>query len=104
MKVIVPLLTLTYSASFVILLCVTMSRYPLLKWSTRDIEWTRAWLYTTIADYYGLALVLSVIFFHLEPFWIAFLLTCGVCVFGSRIGTIWIAFRLLEGRGLKRSV
>jgi hypothetical protein len=60
-----------------------------------DLNWTKAWLFTTIWDYYGVAFSLSAIAISTEDIPYGFLWTLGFCLLGSPVACAYIVMRLL---------
>ena len=72
----------------------TLSAQPLFAFATDDIEWVRAWLWMTVADYYGAALPLCGIAIASQPGLEGWLWAVGFCLLGSPVCCAYVVLRL----------
>lgn len=84
-----------FGLGILIYLCTLLSIYPLFDWAIHDINWTQAWLYMTILDYYGVAVCLAVITLYSETLLLACIWSLGFFLLGSPVCTIYMCYRLL---------
>ena len=93
-----------YAFGFAALLLKTLSLHPLIPPSPNSLAWCRAWLWTTVADYYGAALALcGVIIATEQRMLMKVLWSCGCLFLGTPFCCFWVAARLLKGGSLKLS-
>lgn len=77
-------------------LTITFRRHPLFPFRPSELAWCRAWLATTVADYYGAALPLCGVIVATSPTLAEGLTwSMGVLVLGSPVACAWAARRLL---------
>ena len=67
--------------------------YSLFIVQVQDLDWTKQWLITTVIDFYGAAICLSVITIYSEPFPNGILWSIGFCLLGSPICCLYCAYR-----------
>lgn len=79
----------------------TNSNYNLFLWDFNNLEWSKAWLVTTVVDFYGATIPLIGIVFQTEPFLHACIWTCGFCLLGSPIHLSYAIYRLLTSGTLE---
>ena len=91
-----------YALGFAALLIKTLCAYPLIPPSPNSLLWCRAWLWTTVADYYGAALALCGIIVATEQAikWrVAWCLGC--LLGGTPFCCFWVAQRLFKGQSIR---
>ena len=87
--------------SFLALLSLTLWHYPLGPFQLDSLAWCRAWLLTTVADYYGACLCLCGVIVASEPL-VPGLLWCAACCFLGTPGCCAYVFgRLLRHGSLQ---
>lgn len=67
---------------------------PLFPLRPNTLAWCRAWLYTTVFDYYGAALCLSGVIIASERPFTAALWVAGCCLLGTPACCAWVIARL----------
>lgn len=80
----------------------TLYNYPLFPFQTDDLDWSVAWLMTTIIDFYGSTLCLAGIVLASESSWLSGILwTAGFCLLGSPVCCVWVILRLARQGSLR---
>lgn len=83
-------------------LCVVCYHYPLFPFSPEDIDWSNAWLYMTVFDYYGSTLCMCAVCLFTETnVWLGLLWSTLFCLLGSPFVCTWCVYRLLVHHTLK---
>jgi len=83
---------------------MTQNEFPLFDFATWDIQWSNAWLWTSVVDFYGAALCFSAIIIATEKnslhglFWVILL-----CSLGSPVSCAYICYRCVYHRTLELS-
>jgi hypothetical protein len=93
-----------YALGFAGLLTKTLQAHPLTQAAAgvNSLLWCRAWLWTTVADYYGAALALCGVIIATEQTMAARIgWTCGCLFLGTPFCCIWVGLRLLRGGSLR---
>ena len=81
----------------------TCNKYPLFPFNMESLDWSNAWLMTTILDYYGACLCFCGVVLSSEPsFKVGIAWTVGFCLLGSPICCIWVLLWLYRGGGSLR--
>jgi len=81
----------------------TLFQYPLFPLDTENLDWSNAWLATTVIDFYGSTLCFIGVVVSSETTWTAGILwSLGFCLLGSPISCLWIMLWLWNGRGSLR--
>jgi hypothetical protein len=71
---------------------LTLFHHPLFPFRWNELAWCKAWLATTVVDYYGVALPFSALVVAAEPnLAIGLAWALGVLVLGSPVACIWMA-------------
>lgn len=73
----------------------TNANYNLFTWDFNNLEWSKAWLLTTVIDFYGATIPLIAIVFYTEKLPYALLWTIGFCLLGSPVHITYAIYRLL---------
>lgn len=60
-----------------------------------QLDWAKAWLYISVADYYGLALCLSIICLHTEDVPYGLMWSLSFCTLGSPAACAYLIMRLV---------
>merc|ERR1719491_1235093 len=98
---------LFYSVLFLFLtyqIAITLYKFPLFPFQSDSLEWSVAWLFTTIIDYYGVTLCFGGIVLSSELLWwkgVAW--NVGFCLGGSPICCLWMICWTYKGRALTLS-
>mmetsp|Transcript_8804 Transcript_8804/g.11700 ORF Transcript_8804/g.11700 Transcript_8804/m.11700 type:complete len:136 (+) Transcript_8804:76-483(+) len=80
----------------------TCYQYPLFPFQTEDLDWSVAWLWATIVDFYGSTLCLSGIVLASEDTWLSGILwVAGFCLLGSPVCCVWVLLRLARTGSLR---
>lgn len=82
------------------LLCNTLARYPLFPLQTQSLDWSLAWLATTVVDYYGSTLCLVAVIVASERTVVAVLWSLGCLLLGSPFCCAYMALRVLRHRSV----
>mmetsp|Transcript_58706 Transcript_58706/g.63359 ORF Transcript_58706/g.63359 Transcript_58706/m.63359 type:complete len:139 (-) Transcript_58706:141-557(-) len=91
----VLLISLTY------LIASTLYQFPLFPLQSDSLEWSVAWLVTSVVDFYGVTLCFGAIVLSSElVWWHGVAWTVGFCVLGSPICCLWILCWTYKGRTL----
>ena len=85
-----------YATGFTVLLVRTLAKFPLIPPSPGSLAWNAAWLWTTIADYYGAALALCGIIVASETRRDGILWSLGVLLLGCPFACFYLISRLLR--------
>ncbi|CAM9347742.1 unnamed protein product [Heterosigma akashiwo] len=88
------LMVAVYAVAFLAIMFRTSIRFPLTDFATDDNNWLSSWFYTTLVDYYGVAISLCVIIFNVEKPFRAALWSFGVLFLGCWVACGWIFYRL----------
>jgi hypothetical protein len=82
----------------VVFFCIfsTLYVYPLFPFKMHDLEWTGAWLLTTVLDYYGSTLSLSAVVAFTEPPFYAVIWILLFNILGSPFCCMYIVYRYIE--------
>eukprot|EP01031_Cornospumella_fuschlensis_P034040 gene34040-41200_t len=73
----------------------TLHAFPLFSFAVNDLAWTRAWLYTTVLDYYGVAVPLCFIAVLSEDVPYGFMWALGFLLLGSPVACAYLTMRIL---------
>jgi hypothetical protein len=93
-----------YALGFAGLLTKTLKAHPLIPPSVNSLLWCRAWLWTTVVDYYGAALSLCGVIIATEDRMAARIgWSCGCLFLGTPFCCLWVGLRLLRGGSLRLS-
>ena len=77
-------------------------QYPLFPFSPSDIDWSNAWLYMTVLDFYGSTLPMCAICVYTEPnIFVGLVWSTAFCLLGSPFVCTWTVYRLLMHHTLK---
>jgi hypothetical protein len=90
-----------YGIGFAILLLVTLSQHPLVPLKVTDVDWTTAWLVTTVFDYYAAALCLCGFIVATETRFAACLWCSAVLLLGGPFCCSYMIYRLVKHGGLR---
>ena len=86
-----------YAAAFSFLLVRTLNLHPLFSGpSPSSRAWNAAWLWTTVADYYGVALALCGVVVASEPRRDAALWSAAILLLGCPFACMYVGTRLLR--------
>lgn len=81
----------------------TCNKYPLFPFNMESLDWSNAWLITTILDYYGACLCFCGVVLSSEPsLKVGIAWTVGFCLLGSPVCCIWVLLWLYRGGGSLR--
>ena len=87
-----------YAGLFIVtltMLCRTLSDYPLFPFQMDSLDWTGAWLLTTILDYYGACLCFCGVVLGTEENIVKGLLwATSFCLLGSPVCCIWMVLHV----------
>jgi hypothetical protein len=79
-----------------VFLSATLMAHPLFPFQMENLDWTKAWLIMTVADYYGGVLPLCGIVLASEPNRIvAIAWATGILLLGSPCACGWMVWRLV---------
>ena len=87
---------LAVGGGFAYLLTLTMIAQPMFPLQPDSVEWCRSWLATTVADYYGAALVVCGVIFASERPPVAVGWSLGCLLLGTPACCAWTISRLLR--------
>jgi hypothetical protein len=77
-------------------------QYPLFPFSPEDIDWSNAWLYMTVLDFYGSTLCMCAIACYTEPNLLHGIIWSALfCLLGSPFVCAYTVYRLLFHHTLK---
>ena len=74
---------------------------PLFPFDLDSLEWCKLWLGTTVGDYYLVVASLSAIVIATENWILGIMWVLGMCLLGSPVACLYIAFKVLKGSNLK---
>jgi hypothetical protein len=74
----------------------TLRKHPLWPFQMESLEWCRAWLITTIGDYYGACFALCAVILASENRWAGIAWSLGCCLFGAPVCCSWVVSRVLR--------
>ena len=78
-----------------IMLCQTLAKFPLFPFQMDSLDWTAAWLITTIVDYYGACLCFSGVVIGTEESIVKGILwALSFCLLGSPVCCLWVVLHL----------
>ena len=81
----------------------TCNKYPLFPFNMESLDWSNAWLITTILDYYGACLCFCGVVLSSEPsLKVGIAWKVGFCLLGSPVCCIWVLLWLYRGGGSLR--
>ena len=83
--------------AFLALLGHTLLAQPLVPFRMDSLEWTSAWLLTTIGDYYVATLCLCGIIVATDGPAVGGAWTLAACLLGSPCACVWVAWRIWAG-------
>ena len=95
----VPLIAGTYMAlglTAMVVLLSTAYKHPLWPFQMDSLIWCRAWLLTTIGDYYGACFSLCAVILASEPRWQGIAWSLGCCLLGAPVCSFWVVSRVLR--------
>lgn len=88
--------------SFAFVLVRTLTAFPMLPFQPSSAPWCKAWLATTVFDYYGAALCLCGVILSTERQKLQGILwSLGCCLLGTPVCCLWVVQRLLRGGSLR---
>jgi hypothetical protein len=106
MKPMTKFATGTYAILFIVtltMLCRTLANYPLFPFQMDSLDWTSAWLITTIVDYYGACLCFcGVVVGTEENLMKGLLWAISFCLLGSPVCCLWMVLHLWRCGGTLR--
>lgn len=80
----------------------TAYQHPLFPFQTDNLDWSVAWLWATVIDYYGSTLCFSGIVLASEDGWLTGILwVTGFCLLGSPLCCAWVFLRLVRTGSLR---
>ena len=92
-----------YAGLFIVtltMLCRTLANYPLFPFQMDSLDWTSAWLVTTIVDYYGACLCFCGVVLGTEENILKGLLwAISFCLLGSPVCCLWMVLHLWRCNG-----
>ena len=92
-----------YAGLFIVtltMLCRTLANYPLFPFQMDSLDWTSAWLVTTIVDYYGACLCFCGVVLGTEENILKGLLwAISFCLLGSPVCCLWMVLHLWKCNG-----
>jgi len=78
-----------------IMLCQTLAKFPLFPFQMDSLDWTAAWLITTIVDYYGACLCFCGVVIGTEESVVKGVLwALSFCLLGSPVCCLWMVLHL----------
>ena len=92
-----------YAGLFIVtltMLCRTLVNYPLFPFQMESLDWTGAWLITTIVDYYGACLCFCGVVLGTEENILKGLLwAISFCLLGSPVCCLWMVLHVWRCNG-----
>jgi len=85
-----------FGLSVLTALVTTIWKHPLWPFQMESLEWTRAWLITTIGDYYGACFALCAVILASESRWAGIAWSLGCCLLGAPVCCSWVVSRVLR--------
>jgi hypothetical protein len=86
---------LALGGSFGVVLTLTCLTYPLFPFQPENLDWTRAWLWTTCGDYWTLAACFSTVILYTErDLTVGLLWVAAINLLGSPCAALYLALRL----------
>ena len=83
-------------------LSMVLFHFPLFPFQPQDIDWSQAWLWMTVLDYYGSTLCLCAICLYTEEnVWTGIVWSLLFCLLGSPFCCLYCVYRLLYYHTLK---
>ena len=80
----------------------TCYHYPLFNLSWDNLDWSNAWLWATIVDYYGSTLCFAAIVLASSENWkVGLGWAAGFCLAGSPVCCVWILLRWRQTKSLR---
>ena len=87
-------LYIALGVSFLAYLSLTLMAQPLFPFKLHDVDWSSAWLLTTVGDYYVSTFCLVGVILHTEGLAAGMLWSLATCLLGSPFACAWVAQRL----------
>ena len=81
---------------------VALVRYPLFPLNADSLDWSNAWLVSTVVDFYGVCLPFCVVILSSERSWCSGIAwSLGCCLLGSPVCCLWCVIWVWKGGTLR---